>query len=325
MSDQQTPPRAPPQRPPGIAPFTKHSPYFRPKQTNISVIEDMPAVFSTLDEAHGYWTLLQRQLVQYIPLLTATTAQLALTKVKDMKELEIKLDSVRQNPRISKFLEESRHWLQRWSTSFSPLLQRAQDNRQNDEQSYLQAINFHIEFLILYIYTAMPRYSGVETAKDLTPQYRELNAIAETLIASRPNCGFAMDSGWTWPLFVSAFGCRDPEVKQDAIRILGKYPIRNALRDSRVFRAIALKNLEVEAMNATEGDEDQQWLRLRRRELVFEDLGMNIIFRYAEKNQGTGEWELIEEVAAFMVGEDGQLNWHRQPISESVSILSGVC
>ncbi|KAG6998854.1 Aspercryptin biosynthesis cluster-specific transcription regulator atnN [Fusarium oxysporum f. sp. conglutinans] len=325
MSDQQTPPRAPPQRPPGIAPFTKHSPYFRPKQTNISVIEDMPAVFSTLDEAHGYWTLLQRQLVQYIPLLTATTAQLALTKVRDMKELEVKLDSVRQNPRISKFLEESRHWLQRWSTSFSPLLQTAQDNRQNDEQSYLQAINFHIEFLILYIYTAMPRYSGVETAKDLTPQYRELNAIAETLIASRPNCGFAMDSGWTWPLFVSAFGCRDPEAKQDAIRILGKYPIRNALRDSRVFRAIALKNLEVEAMNAMEGDEDKQWLRLRRRELVFEDLGMNIIFRYAEKNQATGEWELIEEVAAFMVGEDGQLNWHRQPISESVSILSGVC
>ncbi|KAG5747535.1 hypothetical protein H9Q70_009786 [Fusarium xylarioides] len=282
MSDQQTPPRAPPQRPPGIAPFTKHSPYFRPKQTNIRVIEDMPAVFSSLDEAHGYWTLLQRQLVQYIPLLTTTTAQLALTKVKDMKELEMKLDSVRQNPRISKFLEESRHWLQRWSTSFSPLLQTAQDNRQNDEQSYLQAINFHIEFLILYIYTAMPRYSGVETAKDLTPQYRELNAIAETLIASRPNCGFAMDSGWTWPLFVSAFGCRDPEVKQDAIRILGKYPIRNALRDSRVFRAIALKNLEVETMNAMEGDEDEQWLRLRRRELVFEDLGMNIIFRCAE-------------------------------------------
>ncbi|RBR21911.1 hypothetical protein FVER53590_13117 [Fusarium verticillioides] len=300
MSDQQTPPGAPPQRPPGIAPFTKHSPYFRPKQTNIRVIEDMPAVFSSLDEAHGYWTLLQRQLVQYIPLLTATTAQLALTKVRDMRELEMKLDSVRQNPRISKFLEESRHWLQRWSTSFSPLLQTAQDNRQSDEQSYLQAINFHIEFLILYIYTAMPRYSGVETAKDLTPQYRELNAIAETLIASRPNCGFAMDSGWTWPLFVSAFGCRDPEVKHDAIRILGKYPIRNALRDSRVFRAIALKNLEVEAMNAMEGDEDEQWLRLRRRELVFEDLGMNIIFRYAEKNQATGEWELIEEVAAFM-------------------------
>ncbi|KAF5617801.1 hypothetical protein F52700_12488 [Fusarium sp. NRRL 52700] len=321
MSDQQTPPRAPPQRPPGIAPFTKHSPYFRPKQTNIRVIEDMPAVFSTLDEAHGYWTLLQRQLVQYIPLLTATTAQLALTKVRDMKELEMKLDSVRQNPRISKFLEESRHWLQRWSTSFSPLLQTAQDNRHNDEQSYLQAINFHIEFLILYIYTAMPRYSGVEAAKDLTPQYRELNVIAETLIASRPNCGFAMDSGWTWPLFVSAFGCRDPEVKQDAIRILGKYPIRNALRDSRVFRAIALKNLEVEAMNAIEGNEDEQWLRLRRRELVFEDLGMNIIFRPAD----SASWlatdsnpanDRLHARSAALISLFPPLSDHRRPTGE---------
>jgi hypothetical protein len=115
------------------------------------------------------------------------------------------------------------------------------------------------------------------------------------------------------------------EIKEDAIRILGKYPIRNALRDSRVFRAIALKNWEVESMNAMEDDEDEQWLRLRRRELVFEDLGMNIIFRYAEKNPITGEWDLVEEVAAFMVGEDGQLDWHRQPISESISILSGVC
>ncbi|KAL6917429.1 hypothetical protein FSST1_008924 [Fusarium sambucinum] len=325
MPNQQTPPRAAPQRPPGIAPFTKHSPYFRPRQTNITVIDDMPAAFSSLDEAHGYWTLLQRFMVQYIPLLTMTTAQLALPKVKYRDELLAKLSSVRQNPRIAKFLEDSRSWLHRWSTSFSPLLQTVSDNRQSNSQSYLNAINLHIEFLILYVYTSMPRYSGLETAKDLTPQYSQINVIAETLIASRPNCGFAMDSGWTWPLFVSAFGCRDKAVKEDAIRILGKYPIRNALRDSRVFRAIALKNWEVEAMNAMEDDEDEQWLRLRRRELVFEDLGMNIIFRYAEKNPMTEEWDLVEEVAAFMVGEDGQLDWHRQPISESISILSGVC
>src|SRR6478735_8730254 len=107
---------------------------------------------------------------------------------------------------------ESRSWLHRWSTSFSPLLKTASDNQSTDFQSYLNAINLHIEFLILYVYTAMPRYSGIETAKDLTPQYQQINAIAETLIASRPNCGFAMDSGWTWPLFVSAFGCRDQAV-----------------------------------------------------------------------------------------------------------------
>ncbi|KAF5024179.1 hypothetical protein F66182_3751 [Fusarium sp. NRRL 66182] len=324
-SDQQTPPRAPPQRPPGIAPFTKHSPYFRPKQTHITTIDGLPEAFTTLDEAQGYWTLLQRQMVQYIPMLTATTAQLALPKVKDMKELEVKLSSIKQNPRLAKFLEESRYWLNRWSHSFDPLLKSLSRSPERDLQAYLHGINLHIEFLILYIYTAMPRYSNLETALDLTPQYREINTIAEILIGCRPNCGFAMDSGWTWPLFVSAFGCRDPAVKEDAIRILGQYPIRNALRDSRVFRAIALKNQDVERMNAMEGSADEQWLRLRRRELVFEDLGMNIIFRYADKNDMTGEWELIEEAAPFMIDANGRLTWHRQPISESLSILSGVC
>lgn len=324
-AELRTPPRGPPPRPPGIAPFTKHSPYFRPKQSNITSIEELPPAFSSFDEARGYWSLLQRQMVQYIPLLTATTAQLALSKVVDMKELEVKLGTVKQNPKIAKFIDESRYWLQRWAQAFDPLYQSCSNDRQANPKPYLEAINLRIEYLVLYVYTAIPRYSNYETAQALTPQYIEINQIAETLISSRPNCGFAMDSGWTWPLFVSSFGCRDPAVREDAIRILAQYPVRNALRDSRIYRAIALKNREVELNNSAEGTLDEQWLRLRRRELVFEDLGTNIIFRSSQKNPTTGEWELVEEVAGFIVGADGKLDWQRQPISESASILSGVC
>ncbi|KAI8675530.1 Zn(2)-C6 fungal-type domain-containing protein [Fusarium keratoplasticum] len=327
-SDQQTPPRAaqgPPQRPPGIAPFTKYSPYFKPRITSITNIEDMPPTFGSFEEARDYWSLLQRQMVGHVPMLTVVTAQLGLTKVKDMGELETKLSSVTKNPRISKFVDESRYWLQRWSQSFDPLFQSVSNNRQNDMQPYLVAINLRVEFLILYIYTAMPRYTGIDKARELTPYYQEINTLAELLISCRPSCGFAMDSGWTWPLFVSSFGCRDDSVRDEAIRILGQYPIRNALRDSRVFRAIAIKNREVEMMNSMEGNEHEQWLRLRRREIVFEDLGTNIIFRSAQKNPATGEWELVEEASAFLVRPDGLLDWHRQPVSDSASILSGVC
>ncbi|KAK7429386.1 hypothetical protein QQZ08_003978 [Neonectria magnoliae] len=321
QAEQQTPPR----RPPGIAPFTKHSPYFRPKLTSITKLEEMPPVFGTLGEAHGYWALLQRQMVQYIPMLTQITASLALTKVVDHEELEMKLSSVKKQPGIAKFVDESRYWLQRWSQAFDPFLQAATRNRHHNDDPYLQAINLRIEYLILFVYTAIPRFSGLENAQALTPQYHEINVIAETLISRRANCGFAMDSGWTWPVFVSSFGCRDPTVRDEAIRILDQYPIRNALRDSRIFKAIALKNREVEMMASMEGDASEQWLRLRRRELVFEDLGSNIIFRSAQKNPATNEWELVEEVAAFMVGPDDRLDWHRQPISASASILSGVC
>lgn len=321
----QTPPRGPPQRPPGIAPFTKHSPYFRPKQSHITTLDELPRVFSTFDEAYGYWALVQRQMVQYIPMLTITTAQLALPRAVNDEELERKLNSVKQHPQISKFIAESRYWLQRWVEAYEPHYQTATRNAHVDYDTYLQAVNLRIEYLILYIYTSIPRYSGLVTAKGLTPQYREINTLAEILLAARPNCGFAMDSGWTWPLFVASFGCRDYTVRNDSIRILGQYPIRNALRDSRVFKAIALKNQEVEMWNTMEGNENDQWLRLRRRELVFEDFGTNIIFRSAQKDPMSGQWILVEEIADFTVGPDERLAWRQQPISDSASILSGVC
>ncbi|KAK5999235.1 hypothetical protein PT974_01627 [Cladobotryum mycophilum] len=293
--------------------------------TTITSLDAMPNEFQAWDEMQDYWTLVQRQMVFHLPMLTRITSQLGLTKIKSMAELETKLSSVRKHPEIGKFIADSKYWMQRWIEAFQPLYTSIMDNAENDPHLHLQAMSTRIEYLILYIYTAIPRYSSIVIAKDLTPQYQEINTLAEKLLESRPNCGFAMDAGWTWPLFVVAFGCRDPAVKAEAMRILEKYPIRNALRDSRVFRAIALRNLETEELNAMEGDENEQWLRLRRREVVFEDLGASIIYRSAQKDLATGEWVLVEEVADYNVGQDGKLVWQRQPISESESILSGVC
>ncbi|PTB70221.1 hypothetical protein BBK36DRAFT_1164775 [Trichoderma citrinoviride] len=321
-------PRAPPpspRRPPGIIPFTKHSPYFRPKLTRISSLDDMPRHFTSWDEMRDYWGLVQRQMVRHVPMLTRVTADLALHKTTDPAELDRKFASLKSNATLSKFIAESRYWLQRWTEAYEPMYQAVLRDAQTDRAQYLQAMSIRIEYLILYIYTTVPRYSSLITVKGLTPQYREINSLAEMLLKSRPNCGFAMDAGWTWPLFVVSFGCRDRAVREDAIRILGQYPIRNALRDSRIFRAIAIKNNDTEITNAMEGDENEQWMRLRRRELVFEDFGTSIIFRFVQKNPATGNWELVEEASDWSVRPDGRLNWRRQPISESESILSGVC
>ncbi|KAL6874527.1 hypothetical protein HDV57DRAFT_503800 [Trichoderma longibrachiatum] len=315
----------PPRRPPGIIPFTKHSPYFRPKLTRISSLDDMPRHFTSWDEMRDYWGLVQRQMVRHVPMLTRVTADLALHKTTDPAELDRKFASLKTNATLSKFIAESRYWLQRWTEAYEPMYQAVLRDAETDRAQYLQAMSIRIEYLILYIYTTVPRYSSLITVKGLTPQYREINTLAEMLLKSRPNCGFAMDAGWTWPLFVVSFGCRDRAVREDAIRILGQYPIRNALRDSRIFRAIAIKNNETEITNAIEGDENEQWMRLRRRELVFEDFGSSIIFRFVQKNPATGTWELVEEASDWCVRPDGRLSWKRQPISESESILSGVC
>ncbi|KAM3527987.1 hypothetical protein NHJ13051_002646 [Beauveria bassiana] len=324
-----TPAGGPPQRPPGIAPFTKHSPYFRPKRTSITTLQDMPREFKDMEETQGYWALVQKNMVQYMPLLTATTAQLALAKASSEAEVEAKLTAIRQNPSISNFIADCRYWIQRWSEAYEALYQGFLRNAHTDPAPYLHAINLRIEYLILYVYTTVPRYSGLITARGLTPQYREITVLAETLLQARPNCGFTMDSGWTWPLFVAAFGCRDAGVRADAVRILGAYPIRNALRDSRVYRAIALRNEQIERAVASDGDDDddenKQWVRLRRREVLFEDFGASVVLRSVQKDPQTGVWEPVEEIADFVVRPDGHLNWRRQPISDATSILGGVC
>lgn len=285
----------------------------------------MPGAFSDMEETQGYWTLVQKTMVQYLPLLTATTAQMALAKARSEEEVEAKLAGIRKNPSISKFIADTRYWIHRWIEAYEPLYQGFVRNAEADPLAYLHAIDLRIEYLILYVYTTVPRYSGFITARGLTPQYREINALAETLLRARPNGGFAMDSGWTWPLFISAFGCRDPAVRDEAIRILGDYPIRNALRDSRVYRAIALRNREIEEAIMAEGDETRQWLRLRRREILFEDFGSSVVLRSVRKDPVTGIWEPLEEVADFAVRPDGHLNWREQPISDATSILGGVC
>lgn len=316
-------PRSP--RMAGLMPFKPHSPYFRPKFIKVTKLNEMPHMFTDNDEAHGYWTLIQRQMVQYIPYLTAVTTQLRIPHLVSNDEIEKRLLSVKKNEKIDRFIADSRYWLQRWLEAFEPLFKHRARNANEDKEAYLGAINLRIEYLLLYIYTAIPRFSNLATAQGLTPQYREITVWAETLVAARPSCGFAMDSGWTWPIFVSSFGCRDPRVREEAIRILGQYPIRNALSDSRVFRAIALKNREVEEACSLHGTENEQWLQLRRRELVFEDFGTHIIFRSPVRDEVTGEWRLREEVADFFVHEDGLLRWHERPISDSMSILAGVC
>lgn len=285
----------------------------------------MPRAFKSWDEMRDYWGLVQRQMVRHVPMLNKLTSELALHRTVDVAEIERKFGSLRSNPTLVKFIAETRYWLQRWTETYEPMHQAIMQNAKTNRSLYLQAMSIRIEYLILYIYTAVPRYSSLITVRGLTPQYREINALAEELLQSRPNCGFAMDAGYTWPLFVVSFGCRNRQVREDAIRILGQYPIRNALRDSRVFRAIAIKNNESEILNEIEGDENEQWMRLRRRELIFEDFGSSIIFRFVQKDPVTGNWDLVEEVADYGVGSDGRLAWRRQPISESESILSGVC
>ncbi|KAF4119948.1 Fungal Zn(2)-Cys(6) binuclear cluster domain [Geosmithia morbida] len=310
------------QRPTRILPFSKHCPYFRPKHSNITSLGTLPITFSSIEEAWSYWGLLQKHLMQHQPLFIAATSQIDLAQVTDDADLERRFARAREMPEFSELITETRYWLQRWCEAFDPLYENKLRERDQDRQGYLEAASLRIEYLVAFIYGKLTRYSKLEIAMALTPQYRELNMLSETLLQARPSCGFSMDRGWTWPLYVTTYNCRDPAVRADAIRILEQYPICNALRDSRVIRAIALRNDEAERESAEGADGDEaHWLRMRRREIVFDDLGRSVIFRSVRRDHTDNRWVLIEEAADFTIQKDGLLPWKQQPISEAKSIL----
>lgn len=64
----------------------------------------------------------------------------------------------------------------------------------------------------------------------------------------------------------------------------------------------------------------EQLQRLWRREFVFENGGDRILFRYYDKDEATGEWQLIEE-AAEVQGESDDIHWIRQPLTGSGGLL----
>ncbi|EEA21356.1 hypothetical protein PMAA_051660 [Talaromyces marneffei ATCC 18224] len=64
----------------------------------------------------------------------------------------------------------------------------------------------------------------------------------------------------------------------------------------------------------------EQWRRLWCREFVFEDCGSRIVLRYLDKDQGMGEWQLIEEVTEVRpTFADG--DWTRRPLTGSSGLL----
>lgn len=105
---------------------------------------------------------------------------------------------------------------------------------------------------------------------------------------------FTMDMGPTWPLFLAGTRCRDPGVRDEAIRLLRENPRRDGLWDSRIFYALAVRNRMLEVSNAQEGPVEEQWWRLQHRSAYVDEEG-RLMARALDKNPSTGTWDFGED------------------------------
>lgn len=289
-----------------------------------ATIDRIPAVFDSLDEYEEYWLAFQRSQIEIDSVFVDTMQNSIVFGLKDQDAINAFVLNLLSNPRIVEFCDKSRKTLRALDAAFLPLFNKI---IMSDVESpaYLKSIHLRLQFLGSYFFDQSPEYLNVEVLESRTPCFREFLSLAEIALRTakrnikNPAHQLSLQCGLAWRLLIVAFFCRDPLARDEAVWMLKDYPGQDGLWNTRSLHALALRNHLVEQKNV-EGTPGEQWQRLWRREFIFEDGGDRIIFRYQDKDEITGEWQLVED-AAEIRGDSEEFHWQRQPLTGSDGLL----
>ncbi|KAK8158695.1 hypothetical protein BKA80DRAFT_290933 [Phyllosticta citrichinensis] len=309
-------------------------------QRPYATASDIPAAFTSLDEFEQRLTAARRDSTTMLMIMaeaiqksglsgSATKPVLQRAEPFDIQVSKLYKDLF-DNPKLHAWCEPARQHTQVLEAAFMPLFHRIVltegeeegDTRSGSSPAYLKALHLRMQYLSTTLFEDPPQYITVETVSALTPAFREYLSLARMAlraaadIAHNPARALSLQCSLAWHLLMLALFCRDPPARDDAVALLRDYPGQDGLWNTRALYAVALRNRAVERANAFEGTPTEQWQRLWRRELLFEDGGERILFRFLEKDATTGKWEWVEEAAEVPL-ETEVVRWERQPLTGS--------
>lgn len=288
-------------------------------------MDRIPDVFTDLNEFEEYWIAAQRAQVVMASIMTEVMRDSGAFASKDDEIVEKFCTALLGDGRFTEFSANSTKVMEKLDAAFKPLFDRIIMS-DPDSPEYLKAVHMRLEYLGVYIFSDSSQFFDIERLNARTPAFREYLSLAQVAlrIAKRdiknPAHQFSLHCNVSWVLLITSCFCRDPLTREEAVALLRDYPAQDGIWNTRSLYFLALRNRDVEKVNATEGTPMEQLQRLWRREFVFENGGDRILFRYYDKDEATGEWQLIEE-AAEVQGESDDIHWIRQPLTGSGGLL----
>ncbi|KAJ6021289.1 hypothetical protein N7540_006793 [Penicillium herquei] len=287
----------------------------------------VPSVFKNLEEFEEHWTDIRRRNSAVVSMGAKIVESSGVLGSKEEDVINNFYHDLLENPEIKTFCETSRKAMQDLDAAFLPLFNRI---IVTDAQSptYLKAVHLRLQFLQVYAFENPPQYFSAEALHSQTFLFREYLSLARVALriakenVSNPACQISLECGIAWHLLLLAFFCRDPITRDEAVQILREYPCQDGLWNIESLYTLALKSQTVERINAVEGTSTEQWRRLWRREYVFEDGGNRVVFRYQDKHEATGKWQMVEEVAE-VGGNSGAVDWVRRPLTGFGALMMG--
>ncbi|KAH8885510.1 hypothetical protein GQ53DRAFT_659947, partial [Thozetella sp. PMI_491] len=264
--------------------------------------EDIPPIFSDLEEARRWWDLVQH----WVLFFHRTIADDWSTKRAEVAEVDPErahwLDisdmpsTIELRPRYLAILE-------RWYSSFLPLYARILADRITNQRPYYQALSLLLQFHISWISTRAGCFSEYATMYAMTPKFKEIVRLCRILLPMQQKVNgaevFTMDNGPTMALFIASTKCRDPDVREQALALLHQYPRRDGFWDTRMTTTIAELNRIIEVENMSEGSLPDQWARLRQRSATLSDRAPEAYVRYYAMDKDTNQWVTREATVKY--------------------------
>lgn len=292
-------------------------------------VENVPTVFSSLDEFEEHWfAARRRQRTMEATLVETVQASGVLDTLVDVMSENFWVDLM-QGPKLSELLEETRRLIEALGPAFEPLFNRTIMSNEVGSRPYLRAIHLRLQYLGTYVFGNPQGYLDIETLQSQAPLFREYLSLADLALRAvkkgddeAPAHQLSFHCDLSWNLFVISIFCRNPLVREEALCKLRDYPGLDGLWDARTLFSLARRNRDVELANSVEGTALEQWRRLWRREYAIEDGGSRVLLRYLEQDVSTGEWELVEESAEIPTDSD-EVHWERQPLTNDGKLLMG--
>jgi hypothetical protein len=289
-------------------------------------LDDIPAVFSTLDEFETFLNAVQQSGRHSNSVIVDSFRSFytTLPPASDCTATEIWQNAFSDKHNID-VCESNRVISMRLDDAFKPLFNNIITS-DVDSQTYLRALHLRLQCFGALIFNDPLMFTDFERISGQTPICKEYLSLAEIAVraarreAESPAHQLFLHNDVAWRLTIVAMFCRDPITREQALWMLQEYPGHNGLWNIRSLYVLALRNRAVENANVLEGTLEEQWWRLARREYAFEEGGDKIIFRYMEKDLFNGEWALVEDTADIG-GDTDDIHWVRQGLSVEGKLL----
>ena len=291
-------------------------------------LDCIPGAFHTLDEFEEYWAAVRREQAVIGPIMREVSQNSGILESEEDGIIGSLFPELLGSPRVRRLYEKLRKTMQAIDTAFRPLFDRITLSNV-DSPLYLRTVHLRLQFLAAYIFDNPPQYLDINAMHALTPYFWEFLSLARVAlrtaerVITNPAHQVSIEGGLAWHLLLVALYCRSPPARDEAISLLKEHQGQDGLWRTQSLHALALKNRALERTNADGDPEVTQWQRLLRREYIFEDGGDRVLFRFLDKDDATGKWRLVQEVADIPPDSDG-VEWRRRVLGFGKLLISQV-